>query len=101
MMPGVKLRTIVWAGGLAAGAAAVGHAAMRTPEGPAVDRELFEALNRGHGDGADRFFKGVTELGSLYAAGSAAGALAVLGRAPRGPQRDRRGGRRPGRSVRA
>ena len=79
MMPGVKLRTIVWAGGLAAGAAAVGHAAMRTPEGPAVDRELFEALNRGHGEHADRFFKGVTELGSMYAAGSAAGALAVLG----------------------
>jgi membrane-associated phospholipid phosphatase len=79
MMPGVKLRTIVWAGGLAAGAAAVGHAAMRTPEGPAVDRELFEALNRGHGEEADRFFKGVTELGSMYAAGSAAGALAVLG----------------------
>jgi membrane-associated phospholipid phosphatase len=76
----VKLRTIARAGGLAAGAAAVGHAAMRTPEGPAVDRELFEALNRGHGEGADRFFKGVTELGSLYAAGSAAGALAVLGR---------------------
>jgi undecaprenyl-diphosphatase len=80
MMPGVKLRTIVWAGGLAAGAAAVGRAAMRTPEGPAVDRELFEALNRGHGDGADRLFMGVTELGSLYAAGSAAGALAVLGK---------------------
>jgi len=80
MMPGVKLRTIVWAGGLAAGAAVVGHAAMRTDEGPAVDRELFEALNRGHGEIPDRVFMGVTELGSLYAVGSAAGALAVLGR---------------------
>ena len=80
MMPGVKLRTIVWAGGLAAGAAAVGHAAMRTDEGPAVDRELFEALNRGHGEIPDRVFMGVTELGALYAVGSAAGALAVLGR---------------------
>jgi membrane-associated phospholipid phosphatase len=80
MMLGVKLRTIAWASGLGAGAAAVGRAAMRTPEGPAVDRELFEALNRGHGETADRFFKGVTELGSLYAAGSAAGALAAFGR---------------------
>ena len=101
MMPGVKLRTIVWAGGLAAGAAVVGHAAMRTPEGPAVDRELFEALNAATARCRIAFFKGVTELGSLYAAGAAAGALAVLGKRRAAAQRDRRGGgdlgARPGR----
>jgi membrane-associated phospholipid phosphatase len=41
---------------------------------------LFELANRDHGPGADRFFAGVTELGSLYAAAAAAGALAALGK---------------------
>jgi undecaprenyl-diphosphatase len=73
------LAGIVWAGGLAAGACAIGLGAMRG-EGPEVDRELFDLLNRGHGPAADAFFAGVTELGSLYASGAAAGALAVTGR---------------------
>jgi membrane-associated phospholipid phosphatase len=70
----------VWAGALAAGAVAIGVAATRADEGPEVDRELFEALNRGHGGAADRGFAAVTELGSLYAVGSAAGVLLVRGR---------------------
>jgi len=70
----------VWAGVLSAGAVAVGLGAIKGDEGPAVDRELFEMLNRGHGPRADAFFAGVTELGSLYAAGAAAGSLAVAGR---------------------
>ena len=41
---------------------------------------MFGAVNRGHGPEADRLFAGLTELGSLYAVGAAAGALAALGR---------------------
>jgi membrane-associated phospholipid phosphatase len=78
------LGRIVWAGGLAAGACAIGVGAMRSPDGPAVDRELFDAVNRGHGPEADAYFAGITELGSLYAAGAAAGALALSGRAKTG-----------------
>src|SRR5512134_2930195 len=70
---------VVWAGALAAGACAIGMGAMRG-DGPEVDRELFDLLNRGHGPAADGYFAGVTELGSLYASGAAAGALAVSGR---------------------
>jgi len=69
----------VWAGVLATGAGVIGVGVLKGEEGPAVDRELFELLNRGHGPGADRFFAGITELGSLYASGAAAGALAVAG----------------------
>jgi membrane-associated phospholipid phosphatase len=76
----VTVRTVVWGAALAAAAAAVGHAALRTPEGGQADLDLFEALNAGHGPAADRYFGGVTELGSLYAAGAAAGALVALGR---------------------
>ena len=67
------------AAALAACAAAVGHAALRTPEGLEVDERLFRAVNAEHGPGADRFFRGITELGSLYACGAAAGSLMVLG----------------------
>jgi undecaprenyl-diphosphatase len=74
------LARVLWAGTLAAGAFAIGAAALRSGEGPAVDRELFELLNRGHGETADAVLGGVTELGSLYAAGAAAGALAAARR---------------------
>lgn len=65
---------------LAAAAAAVGYAALATEAGRAADADLFAAVNRGHGGEADRVFAGVTELGSLYAVGAAAGTLAVMGR---------------------
>jgi membrane-associated phospholipid phosphatase len=64
---------------LAGAAGAIGYAALRSKAGGSVDRELLSAVNAGHGPGADRFFDGVTELGSLYAAGAAAGSLAILG----------------------
>jgi membrane-associated phospholipid phosphatase len=70
----------MWAGALAAGAVAIGVAATRVDEGPEVDRELFELLNRGHGETADRWFSAVTELGSLYASGAAAAVLVATGR---------------------
>ncbi len=49
-------------------------------EGREVDAELFEEGNRDRGTGPDRFFTGVTELGSIWAAGAAAGVLALSGR---------------------
>jgi membrane-associated phospholipid phosphatase len=76
----MKLGRFLWASALAAGGAVVGHAALRTEEGRELDENLFKAANAERGERADRFFGGVTELGSLYAAASAAGALALLGR---------------------
>ncbi len=64
---------------LAAGVAAVGVAAGR-PSVRELDADLFADVNAGHGPVADRIFAEVTELGSLYASGAAAGALVVLGR---------------------
>ena len=45
-----------------------------------LDEALFAGTNAGFGPAADRLFSEVTELGSLYAAGSAAGVLIALGR---------------------
>ncbi len=77
---GRGLGRIAWAAVLAAGGAAIGHAALRTADGRELDENLFKAANAEHGEAADRFFAGVTELGSLYAAAAAAGALALAGR---------------------
>jgi membrane-associated phospholipid phosphatase len=71
---------IAWAAALAAGGAAIGHAALRTQDGRDLDENLFKAGNAEHGETADRVFAGITELGSLYAAAAAAGALALAGR---------------------
>lgn len=76
----MKLGRIVWAGALACGGALIGHAALRTEDGRELDENLFKAINAEHGPAVDRFFSGVTELGSLYAAAAAAGALALAGR---------------------
>ena len=66
-----------------AGAAAAVAVASTRPAGRELDAALFADVNAGHGPEADRLFRGVTELGSLYAAGAAAGAIFVAGR--RGP----------------
>jgi undecaprenyl-diphosphatase len=79
-LPAVNLRSVIKGVTLAAAAAGVGYAALRTADGERLDRALFQAGNTDAGPGADRFFLGVTELGSLYAAAAAAGALAVSGR---------------------
>ena len=73
---------LVWAGALMAGACAIGLGAMKGKDGPDVDRELFAVVNRGHGPEADRAFAGITQLGSFYASGAAAGVLLVAGRRP-------------------
>jgi len=79
-MSGVRWRSLVWGAALTGGAAAVGHVVMRTQAGAEADRSLFASVNHGHGPGPDRFFGGVTELGSLYAAAAAAGTMGLLGR---------------------
>ncbi len=48
-------------------------------EGHELDASAFRAVNAGHGPGADLVFSSLTELGSLYAAGAAALALAAFG----------------------
>lgn len=47
--------------------------------GRELDAATFQAVNRGHGPAADRFFSGLTELGSWWASAAAAAALAVSG----------------------
>jgi undecaprenyl-diphosphatase len=76
----VNARTLFRSATVAGAAAAIGHVAFRTAEGARADRELFQWINQGHGPGVDRFFFGVTEMGSLYASGAAAGTLFILGR---------------------
>ena len=75
----MKLRNVVVGTALVGAALKVGRWSS-TQEGRGVDAELFGELNRGHGPEADRFFTGVTELGSIWAAGAAAGILALSGR---------------------
>jgi membrane-associated phospholipid phosphatase len=74
----MKIRNVAMGTALVGAAFAVGRWSSR-PEGRGVDAELFGELNRDRGPDVDRFFTGITELGSLYAAGAAAGALALSG----------------------
>jgi undecaprenyl-diphosphatase len=75
----MKLRNVIVGTVLVGAALKIGRWSS-TDEGRGVDAELFGELNRGHGPEADRFFTGVTELGSIWAAGAAAGILALTGR---------------------
>lgn len=76
----MRIVSLVRGAALAAASAGVGYIALETRRGREVDADLFAAVNQGHGDGADRFFAGITEGGSLYAVGAAAAVLAVTGR---------------------
>jgi len=75
----MRRRGLAGAAVLAAGAAAVGYATLRSPAGARADARIFGRMNEGHGPGPDRLFAGITELGSLYACGAAAVTLAVFG----------------------
>jgi membrane-associated phospholipid phosphatase len=75
----MKIRNLVVGTALVGAALKVGRWSS-TEEGRGVDAELFGELNRGHGPEADRFFTGVTEFGSIWAAGAAGGILALTGR---------------------
>lgn len=76
----MSVRRIAWAAALAGAGAAIGHVALRTVDGRELDERLFKAANAGRWRSADRAFAAITEAGSMYAAGAAAGALALLGR---------------------
>jgi undecaprenyl-diphosphatase len=76
----MKPGRIVWAAALAGAGAAIGRAALGTEDGRELDENLFKAANAQRSEAADRVFAAITEAGSLYAVGAAAGALAVLGR---------------------
>ena len=64
--------------GLAGAAVAVGIASSGGP-GERLDAQAFRAVNRGHGPAADRFFHGITELGSIWASIGGAAVLAASG----------------------
>lgn len=76
----MKPASLLRGAALAAAAAGVGSVALATDAGREADAGVFGSVNRGHGPLADRVFAGITELGSLYAVGAAAGILAALGR---------------------
>jgi membrane-associated phospholipid phosphatase len=66
--------------GLAIGGSAVALGIWSsTEEGRERDAAAFRRVNGAPGEGADRFYSGITELGSWWAAGAAAAALAVTG----------------------
>ncbi|HEY1330244.1 MAG TPA: phosphatase PAP2 family protein [Actinomycetota bacterium] len=70
-----------WLSSSAAVAGALAVAAFAgTRRGRELDRRLFDAVNRGHGRGADAFFVSVTELGSIAASAAAAAVVAAGGR---------------------
>lgn len=73
-------RGLLRGAGLVVAACAVGVGVGRDRRIAGLDRDGFAALNRGVGLTADRVFSSVTELGSLYATGAAAVALAATGR---------------------
>jgi membrane-associated phospholipid phosphatase len=69
-----------WVPAVAGTAALVVAAATHRGRGQALDQRLYRALNRrGHPVG-DAFFKGLTELGSIWASGGGAAVLAAKGR---------------------
>ena len=74
------LRRVIWGAGLFGTACGVGAAATSTHKITLADREVFDAVNAGHGPQADLVFTTLTELGSMYAAGAAAMTLFALGR---------------------
>jgi membrane-associated phospholipid phosphatase len=70
-----------WASGASACfAALVVGVAAGLPPGRALDRRLYHSLNRSRGPGVDALFKGVTELGSIWASVGAAVMVATAGR---------------------
>src|SRR5256885_651211 len=70
-----------WVAAAAAAAGAAAVASMSAEDwGRALDRSLFGRLNADRGPAADRFFRGVTELGSIAASIAACAALAARGR---------------------
>ena len=63
-----------------AGAALATRLLASTELGKRLDLGLFRAVNRERGPGPDRAFRGITELGSIWASIGAAAVLAAAGR---------------------
>ena len=75
----------LWVSAAVAAAAAAAVASLSTRDwGRALDRSLFGRLNAGRGPSVDRFFRGITELGSIGASIGACAALSARGRAREG-----------------
>ena len=75
----MKPRSVAKAIALGGTAVAVGLISS-TPEGRKRDAGRFTGINVGRGPAADRVYSGITELGSLWAAGAAAATLALFGK---------------------
>lgn len=75
----MKPRSALRAAALCAAALFVGVLSS-AGSGRELDDEAFAAGNRYRGAAADRFFRGVTELGSIWASAGAASVLAATGR---------------------
>jgi membrane-associated phospholipid phosphatase len=74
----VRARSVLRAAALGGAALAVGAWSSSGP-GRELDLEAFREGNCDRGPGADRFFRGVTELGSIWASVGAAAVLAATG----------------------
>ncbi len=74
----MRARSVLRAAALGGAALAVGAWSSSGP-GRERDLEAFREGNRDRGPGADRFFRGVTELGSIWASVGAAAVLAATG----------------------
>ena len=75
----MRARSIIRGAALGGAALPVGAWSSAGP-GRERDLEAFREGNRDRGPGADRFFRGVTELGSIWASVGAAAVLAAAGR---------------------
>ena len=75
----MRARSVLRAAALGGGALAIGVWSS-SGLGRERDLEAFHEGNRDRGPGADRFFRGVTELGSIWASVGAAAVLAATGR---------------------
>ncbi|HEX6231233.1 MAG TPA: phosphatase PAP2 family protein [Actinomycetota bacterium] len=77
--PTVNARRSLRGLGLLGAALAVGTWAT-SDRGNALDEEAFRTLNGRRGPGADAMFRGITELGSIWASVGGAAVLALAGR---------------------
>jgi membrane-associated phospholipid phosphatase len=79
IIPAVGARSMARGVALVGTALAVG-AWTSSGLGSELDRDAFRAANQGASAGTDRFYRGVTELGSIWASVGAAAVLAGAGR---------------------
>ncbi len=76
----MRLGAFIRAAAFGATGAVIGSAVIHHERARELDGSLFKAGNADHGPAADAVLAGLTELGSVYAAGAAAAVLALSGR---------------------